>query len=110
MDPYQAARDWIDYICDVHLKDTEIKRQVLRRSGINPPDPAPWWRYRIPGQGEIDWPKFFTVLMDKGYSGAMNIEHEDEEYHVGYNGTEINEGYRIGFRLGLRYLRQYVPV
>jgi hypothetical protein len=48
--------------------------------------------------------------MDKGYSGAMNIEHEDEEYHVGYNGTEINEGYRIGFRLGLRYLRQYVPV
>jgi len=110
MDPYQAARDWIDYIYDVHLKDTEIKRQVLRRSGINPPDPAPWWRYRIPGQGEIDWPKFFTVLMDKGYSGAMNIEHEDEEYRVGYNGTEINEGYRVGFRLGLRYLRQYVPV
>jgi sugar phosphate isomerase/epimerase len=110
IDPYQTARDWVDKIYDVHLKDTEIKQQVLQRVGINPPTPTQWWRYRIPGQGQIDWPKFFTVLMDKGYSGAMNIEHEDEEYRPGYNGDEINDGYKIGFRLGLRFLRQYVPV
>lgn len=41
MDPYQAARDWVDRIYDVHLKDTEIRRHVLQRSGINPPAPAP---------------------------------------------------------------------
>ena len=110
MDPYQAARDWVDKIYDVHLKDTEIKYNVLQRVGINPPSPAQWWRYRIPGQGQIDWPKFFTVLMDKGYAGAMNIEHEDDTYHPGYNGNEINEGYQVGFRVGLRFLRQYVPV
>ncbi|HKD06560.1 MAG TPA: sugar phosphate isomerase/epimerase [Bryobacteraceae bacterium] len=110
MDPYQAARDWVDHIYDVHLKDTEIRYDVLHRTGINPPAPAQWWRYRIPGQGEIDWPKFFTVLMDKGYAGAMNIEHEDDAYRPGYNGNEINEGYRTGFRLGLRFLRQFVPV
>lgn len=110
MDPYQAARDWADKIYDVHLKDTEIKDEVLRRVGINPPSPAQWWRYRIPGQGRIDWPKFFTILMDKGYTGAMNIEHEDEEYRPGYNGNDINDGYKTGFRLGLRFLRQYVPV
>jgi len=110
MDPFQIARDWIDHIYDVHLKDTEIRYHVLQRSGINPPAPATWWRYRIPGQGQIDWPKFFTILMDKGYSGAMNIEHEDDEYHPGYDGSDINDGYKTGFRLGLRYLRQYVPV
>jgi sugar phosphate isomerase/epimerase len=110
MDPYQAARDWVDRIYDVHLKDTEIKDQVLRRVGINPPSPAQWWRYRIPGQWQIDWPKFFTVLMDKGYTGAMNIEHEDDEYRPGYSGNDINDGYKTGFRLGLRFLRQYVPV
>jgi sugar phosphate isomerase/epimerase len=110
MDPYQAARDWADHIYDVHLKDTEIKYQVLQRTGINPPAPAQWWRYRIPGQGQIDWPKFFTVLMDKGYPGAMNIEHEDDLYRPGYNGNEINEGYKTGFRMGLRFLRQFVPV
>lgn len=110
MDPYQAARDWIDKIHDVHLKDTEIKYHVLERVGIDPARPVQWWRYRIPGQGQIDWPKFFTILMDNGYSGGMNIEHEDDEYHPGYNGTEMNEGYKTGFRMGLRYLRQYVPV
>jgi sugar phosphate isomerase/epimerase len=110
MDPYQAARDWVDKIYDVHLKDTEIKYNVLQRVGIIPPSPVQWWRYRIPGQGQIDWPKFFTVLMDKGYAGAMNIEHEDDTYHPGYTGNEINDGYKVGFRLGLRFLRQYVPV
>jgi sugar phosphate isomerase/epimerase len=110
MDPYQAARDWVDKIYDVHLKDTEIRYDVLSRVGINPPSPVKWFRYRIPGQGQIDWPKFFTVLMDKGYSGAMNIEHEDETYHPGYNGDDINDGYKTGFRLGLRFLRQYVAV
>ena len=110
MDPYQAARDWMDKIYDVHLKDTEIKYHVLSKVGVNPPKAASWWRYRIPGQGQIDWPKFFTVLMDKGYQGAMNIEHEDEEYRPGYNGGDINEGYQVGFRMGLRYLKQFVPV
>jgi sugar phosphate isomerase/epimerase len=110
MDPYQAARDWVDKIYDVHLKDTEIRYQVLQRTGINPPSPAQWFRYRIPGQGQIDWPKFFTVLQDKGYAGAMNIEHEDDTYHPGYTGNDMNDGYKTGFRLGLRFLRQYVPV
>ena len=71
MDPYQAARDAAraragarggggrarerererERDDDVHLKDTEIKDQVLRRVGINPPSPAQWWRYRIQGRG-----------------------------------------------------------
>jgi sugar phosphate isomerase/epimerase len=110
MDPYQVARDWVSKIYDVHLKDTEIRYDVLQRVGINPPTPTHWWRYRIPGQGQIDWPKFFTVLQDRGYTGAMNIEHEDATYHPGYNGDDINDGYKTGFSVGLRYLRQYVLV
>ena len=110
MDPYQAARDWVSKIYDVHLKDTEIKYQVLAKTGINPPAPASWFRYRIPGQGQIDWPKFFTVLQDVGYAGAMNIEHEDDTYRPGYVGDDINDGYKTGFQVGLRFLKQYVPV
>ena len=33
MDPVQAARDFVDKIYDVHLKDTEILWHVLRRTG-----------------------------------------------------------------------------
>ena len=36
MDPVQAARDFVDKIYDVHLKDTEILWHVVRRAGIQP--------------------------------------------------------------------------
>jgi len=88
MDPYQAARDWVDKIYDVHLKDTEIKYQVLPAHGDQSPAPAQWFRYRIPGQGQIDWPKSSRSLQDKGYAGAMNIEHEDDTYRPGYTGMK----------------------
>lgn len=110
MDPIQTARDYMDHIYDVHLKDTEIFTRVLRRCGINPPDKTKWWRYRIPGLGQMDWPAFFTVLQDAGYSGAMNIEHEDQTYGDPQRGDVFNEGYKVGFRMGYRYLRQYIPV
>ena len=32
MDPIQTARDFVDKIYDVHLKDTEVRWDVLRRS------------------------------------------------------------------------------
>ena len=53
MDPIQTARDFVDKIYDVHLKDTEIRWDVLRRCGINPVNGAKWWNYRLPGLGSI---------------------------------------------------------
>ncbi len=110
MDPIQTARDYVSKIYDVHLKDTEIFTHILRRVGINPPDRTRWYRYRIPGSGQMDWPAFFTVLQDAGYSGAMNIEHEDQVYGDPNRGNVFSEPYKTGFRMGYRYLRQYVPV
>ncbi len=109
MDPIQCMRDYADKIHNVHLKDTEIFWPVLRRCGINPPDRTRWWRYRIPGYGEVRWPEVFTVLMDAGYEGSMNIEHEDETYGQPLPDGNFSEEFKTGFRMGLRYLRQYVP-
>src|SRR5713226_1231175 len=97
MDPIQCARDFIDKIYDVHLKDTEILWPVLRKTGINPLNRARWWRFRLPGSGSINWAAFFTVLMDAGYEGAMNIEHEDDLYAPSYQGDNFGEGYKTGF-------------
>ena len=110
MDPIQCARDFVDKIYDVHLKDTEIRWAILRKTGIQPPNNARWWRFRVPGSGQIDWPAFFTVLMDAGYTGAMNIEHEDPLYAPSYQGNDYDDGYKTGFRVAHQYLRQYVPV
>jgi len=110
MDPLQCLRDWVGKVYNVHLKDTEIFWHVLKKSGINPPNKTQWWRYRIPGYGSVDWPGVFTVLMDAGYQGSMNIEHEDDTYGRPLPDGNFSEDYKVGFRMGLRYLRQYVPV
>lgn len=109
MDTLQTARDYADKIYDVHLKDTEIRWPILHKVGIRPFDDVEWWRYRIPGNGSIDWPAFFTVLEDRGYTGAMNIEHEDDLYGAMPPTHEFTEDYKNGFRVGHRYLRNYVP-
>jgi sugar phosphate isomerase/epimerase len=109
MDPLQCMRDYMGKIYNMHLKDTEIFWHVLRRCGINPPDGTRWWRYRIPGYGQLDWPQIFTVLMDAGYQGCMNIEHEDETYGEPLPDGNFSEDFKTGFRMGLRYLRQFVP-
>lgn len=109
MDPVAAAREFVDKIYDVHLKDTEILWHVLRRSGIQPVDNVRWWRFRIPGYGSVDWKGFFSVLSEAGYSGAMNIENEDNFYYPAYNQGNFTEQYKRGFHLAHEFLKTLVP-
>ena len=109
MDPVAAAREFANKIYDVHLKDTEVLWHVLRRGGIQPVNNARWWRFRIPGQGSVDWKGFFSVLAEVGYTGAMNIENEDEFYYPAYDGENFTDQYKRGFRLAHEFLRTMVP-
>lgn len=110
MDCIQTARDFVDKIYDVHLKDTEVRWDVLRRVGINPVDNTRWWLYRLPGLGSIPWNEFFTVLQRAGYQGAMSLEHEDPLYgSPNRPGPDFSPEYAMGFKMAHRYLRQYVP-
>ena len=109
MDPVQAARDFVDKIHDVHLKDTEILWPALRHAGIQPLDNTRWWRFRLPGFGLVDWRGLFTVLMEAGFDGALNIEHEDAFYYPLYEGTDFTDQGKAGFRVGHQFLKQLVP-
>ena len=84
IDPYQTAWDFRDRILAVHAKDTEIIQPVLAKVGIHGED---WWRYRIPGQGLIDWPQFITVLLQIELHGGMAVEHEDPFWGVPHGDT-----------------------
>jgi sugar phosphate isomerase/epimerase len=55
-------------------KDTEILPARLARQGILG---SGWWRYRLPGLGELDWSAIFSALADIGYDGVIAIENED---------------------------------
>jgi sugar phosphate isomerase/epimerase len=109
IDPVQAARDFSSKIYDFHLKDLEILWPVVRRAGIQPLNNARWWRFRLPGQGIVDWKALFTVLAEVGYSGALNIENEDEFYYPNYSGADFTEQFKRGFRVAHEFLKTLVP-
>jgi sugar phosphate isomerase/epimerase len=109
MDPVEAAREFADKIYDVHLKDTEILWHIVRRAGIQPVNNVRWWRFRVPGYGSVDWKGFFSVLSEAGYTGAMNIENEDQFYYPAYNQENFTEQYKRGFHVAHEFLKTLVP-
>ena len=69
-----------------------------------------WWRYRLPGHGQLNWAEFFTILQDAGYKGALNIEHEDAFYYPPYDGDNFTPQFKKGFSVTHKYLRQFIPI
>jgi sugar phosphate isomerase/epimerase len=108
IDPYQAAWDVRTRIHAFHAKDTEITEPILQQVGINGHG---WWRYRIPGQGRLDWPRMFTVLLQIGFHGGVAVEHEDEFWDRPHTADQPDfpQERKDGFLLASRFLRQYLP-
>lgn len=69
-----VIRRYGERIYHVDGKDTEILRGNLARQGILGNN---WWRYRIPGMGELHWPAIVSALNETGYTGCIDIENED---------------------------------
>ena len=102
-DPSHLIWQGIDYLAGVqlyhdrifhtHAKDTEMRDHLRRHVGYNE---RGWWRYVIPGFGEINWGVYIERLYGIGYTGVLSIEHEDGR-----------QGREEGFIRGLRHLRQF---
>ncbi len=86
-------------IFHVHAKDTEFMEENWSQVSIYG---RKWWRYRMPGLGDVDWKQFISALQENGYSGVVSIEHEDPIYE----GT--NEKVKKGLLLGQRFLSGFV--
>ncbi len=97
IDHLQAIRDYGERIYHVHAKDIIIDEKTLHRVGVHG---RGWWRFVIPGLGQIDWPALFEALNEVGYEGDMAVEHEDRAY--------MAERWGDGLLLGLKTLRPLV--
>lgn len=62
----------------VHAKDTEIFADRLQQLGWM--GGRPWWTYRLPGRGQIDWTRFFMLLAANDHNGPVTVEHEDPDW------------------------------
>jgi sugar phosphate isomerase/epimerase len=76
IDVERAIRDYGDRIFHTHAKDLEIRRDGLFRHGTFSAGMG-WQVPRLPGLGEVDWPRFFGALNGIGYGGVVSVEHED---------------------------------
>ena len=82
-----------DRIFHTHAKDTLVDKAKRAKTGIYADG---WWRYVIPGFGNIDWGEYVSHLRMNGYDGVLSIEHEDP-----------SQTCEEGFVRGARYLEQF---
>ena len=68
MDYIKPLREFADRIFHVHAKDVRIDRDRLDDVGILA-TPLEYHTPKLPGLGEVDWGRFFSVLGDTGYEG-----------------------------------------
>ncbi len=95
IDYIEAVDRFADRIFHTHAKDTEVLEAKKRWVGNQ--DGGGWWRYVIPGLGQVRWGEYIAALRRNGYNGVLSIEHED-----GAVGREE------GFLIGKKYLEQYL--
>lgn len=102
MDYLQPLWEFADRIFHVHAKDVRIDRRRLDEVGILA-TPLEYHRPKLPGLGEVDWGRFFSVLSDTGYQGPVCVEVEDRAYE------ESLESRRAALRQSAVFLRQFIP-
>jgi sugar phosphate isomerase/epimerase len=106
IDPVAAVKPYIDHIPHAQAKDIQLDRGSRNRYGWpgkavardNPWDVG-WWRYRVPGLGQVDWTALIDVMYEGGFEGVLSVEHEDPVW----GGTE--EKVEIGLEIAHRTLR-----
>ena len=105
-DPADAVRPYVDRVLHAQAKDIEVfpgKRNHYGFFGKAVDRPHPWdvgwWRYRVPGFGQVDWQRVVDALYEGGFDGTLSIEHEDPVW----GGTEVKV--KTGVEIAVRKLR-----
>jgi sugar phosphate isomerase/epimerase len=67
----QLVHDYARRIFHVHLKDCHVDQAMLHAVSIYGDG---WWSYETPGDGDIDWPRFFAALRAIQYNGDLTFD------------------------------------
>lgn len=92
IDIERVIDEFADRIYHVHVKDLEIDREGLYDHGILSLGMG-WQRPRLPGHGEVNWPRFVSALYRNGYDYVLCVEHEDRRFEG--SDTKLKDGFLI---------------
>ena len=103
IDPVTALKPYVDRIPHAQAKDAQLDPAARDRYGFfgktisreHAWDEG-WWRYRVPGRGQVDWSGVVDTLYEGGFAGVLSVEHEDPVW----GGTEekVKQGLEIAYR------------
>jgi len=79
MDYLRAVREFAPRLHHIHAKDARLDRERLNDVGLLA-HPNDYHTPKLPGLGDIEWGKFFSVLGDVGYAGPVCVEVEDRSF------------------------------
>jgi sugar phosphate isomerase/epimerase len=102
IDPVETIRPFASKIVHMQAKDLEVLGTERNRYGFfgavdkgGNPWHMGWWRYRVPGRGQVDWTRIIDRLHEVGFAGAVSVEHEDPVW--GGTPERVVEGLRIAY-------------
>lgn len=103
IDPIEALRPYVDRIPHAQAKDAQLDPRARDRYGffgkaLERADPweTGWWRYRVPGLGDVDWRRVVDTLYEGGFDGVLSVEHEDPVW--GGDQEKVEQGLLIAHR------------
>jgi sugar phosphate isomerase/epimerase len=104
IDPVAALKPYVDRVAHAHAKDAETfpgernRYGFFGRTSTRAEDPwdMGWWRYRIPGLGQVDFRGYVDTLYEGGFDGVLSVEHEDPVW--GGSPERVEAGLEIAYR------------
>ena len=103
IDPVAAMTPYVDRIAHAQAKDIQVFPEKRNRYGwpgiaVDREDPwnVGWWRYRVPGLGQVDWRAVVDALYEHGFDGVLSVEHEDPVW--GGAEPRIKTGLQVAYR------------
>jgi sugar phosphate isomerase/epimerase len=103
IDPVAALRPYVDRIPHAQAKDAQLNQAARTRYGFfgktlgrDDPWDVGWWRYRVPGLGDVDWRAVIDTLYEGGFTGTLSVEHEDPVW--GGDEQRVKQGLVIAHR------------
>ncbi|MFN4243718.1 MAG: sugar phosphate isomerase/epimerase family protein [Tepidisphaerales bacterium] len=102
MDYLKPLRHFTDRLFHIHAKDVRVDLDLFDEHGPMA-HPLTYHRPKLPGLGDIHWGRFFSVLTDVGYAGAVCVEVEDRAYEGSLDDR------KAAIAQSLRYLRNVCP-